>query len=155
MVQWWRIRLPRQGTWAQSLVREDSTCSRATKPVCHKHWAYVPKLLKPACLEPTLWNKRRRRNEEPVHCNEGRPGLPQLQKACVQQQRTSAAKINNHKRRERLGGECRSFFFTQGASDCLTPHHPRTFQCIFISWSQDILPRTMFPQQNREADTDT
>ena len=33
---WWHIRilLPKQGTWAQSLVQEDSTWHRATKPVC-------------------------------------------------------------------------------------------------------------------------
>ena len=34
-VQWLRIRLPMQGAWVQSLVREDPTCHRATKPVYH------------------------------------------------------------------------------------------------------------------------
>ena len=32
VVQWIRIRLPMQGTRVQSLVREDTTCRRATKP---------------------------------------------------------------------------------------------------------------------------
>ena len=48
-----------QGTWVWSLVREDSTCLRATKPVCHNYWAcalepashnywaHVPQLLSP------------------------------------------------------------------------------------------------------------
>ena len=35
VVQWIRICLPIQGTWLRSLVREDSTCHRATKPVDH------------------------------------------------------------------------------------------------------------------------
>ena len=33
VVQWLRIRLPRQGTWVQALVLEDPTCCGATKPV--------------------------------------------------------------------------------------------------------------------------
>ena len=32
-----RICLPMQGTWVQSLVREDSTCRGATKPVSHNY----------------------------------------------------------------------------------------------------------------------
>ena len=31
--QWIRVCLPVQGTWVRSLVWEDSTCHRATKPV--------------------------------------------------------------------------------------------------------------------------
>ena len=58
--QWLRIRLPMQGTWVRSLVREDPTCCEATKPVCHNYcactleptshnyWARAPQLLKPA-----------------------------------------------------------------------------------------------------------
>ena len=33
MVQWIKICLPVKGTWVWSLVQEDSTCCRATKPV--------------------------------------------------------------------------------------------------------------------------
>ena len=32
VVQWLRIHLPVQGIWVQSLVWEDRTCHRATKP---------------------------------------------------------------------------------------------------------------------------
>ena len=39
VAQWWRIRLPMQGTRVQALVREDPTCCRATKLVRHNHWA--------------------------------------------------------------------------------------------------------------------
>ena len=43
------------GDTVQALVREDPTCHRETRP---------------ACLEPVLRNKRRHRNEKPVHHNE-------------------------------------------------------------------------------------
>ena len=59
MAQWLRICLPMQGTRVRSLVREDTTCHRATKPVRHNYWAcaleptshsywdHTPQLLKP------------------------------------------------------------------------------------------------------------
>ena len=37
VAQWLRIRLPVQGTQIRSLVREDPTYRRATKPVCHNY----------------------------------------------------------------------------------------------------------------------
>ena len=82
VAQWLRIHLPRQGTWVRALVQEDPTCHRATKPVhrnywacalepmSHNYWALVPQLLKPACLEPMLRNKRSHHNEKPTHHNE-------------------------------------------------------------------------------------
>ena len=51
VIQWLRIHLPKQGTWVQSLVREDSTCLATTKPVCHNHQ-------RPGTMEPGLLNKR-------------------------------------------------------------------------------------------------
>ena len=33
VIQWLRIHLPMQETWVQSLLQEDRTCRRATKPV--------------------------------------------------------------------------------------------------------------------------
>ena len=59
-----------------------STCRRAIKPRCHNYWvfalepashnywAHMPQLLKPACLEPVLRNKRSHCNEKPAHRNE-------------------------------------------------------------------------------------
>ena len=87
VVQWLRICLPKQGTRVWSLVRKDPTCHGATKPVCHNcracalepmsnnYWAHVPQLLKPACLEPVLYNKRNHCNEKHVHHNEVWPPL--------------------------------------------------------------------------------
>ena len=37
VAQWLRIRLPMQGTWVRSLLREDPTCRGATKLVCHNY----------------------------------------------------------------------------------------------------------------------
>ena len=37
VVQWLRNHLPMQGTRVRGLVREDSTCRGATKPVCHNY----------------------------------------------------------------------------------------------------------------------
>ena len=82
VVQWLRIRLPMQGPWVPSLVREDPTCHRATKPVRHNYWAWalepasynywarMPQLMKPACLEPVLRNKRSHDNGKLAHRNE-------------------------------------------------------------------------------------
>ena len=82
VAQWLRIRLPIQGTQVRALVRQDPTCRGAAKPmrrnywvcalepVSHNYWAHVPELLKPACLEPVLCNKRSHCNEKPAHRNE-------------------------------------------------------------------------------------
>ena len=82
VAQWFRIRLPMQGTWVRALVREDPTCRGATKPVSHSYWACalepashnywacMPQLQEPVCLESVLCNKRSHRNEKPAHCNE-------------------------------------------------------------------------------------
>ena len=55
------------GTWVQSLVQENSTCLRETKPMHHNYWAQVLQLLKPLHLEAVHHNKRSHCNEEPVH----------------------------------------------------------------------------------------
>ena len=47
VVQWLRMCLPMQGTQVPSLVQEDSTCHKATKPVGQNYWA---RALEPACL---------------------------------------------------------------------------------------------------------
>ena len=57
---WWRICLPMQETQVWSLIWEDSTCCRATKPVPHNYWAcalesrsrncWCPRALKPVLI---------------------------------------------------------------------------------------------------------
>ena len=82
VAQWLRIHLPMQGTRVRSLIQEDPTCRGATNPVLHNYWActlgppnhsywaHVPRLLRPACLEPVLRNKRSHRNQKPMHLKE-------------------------------------------------------------------------------------
>ena len=53
VAQWLRICLPVQGTHVRALVREDSTCCGATKPVRHNYWACA---LEPASRKD--WNPR-------------------------------------------------------------------------------------------------
>ena len=96
-----------QGAQVQVLVLEDPTFHGATKPIhhnyqacvlepaSHNYWARMPQLLKPACLEPMLHNKRSHRNEKPAHCNEEKPCSPQLEKAHAQQRRPKTAKNKN------------------------------------------------------------
>jgi len=51
-----------QGTRAQSLVREDSACSGATKPVGHTYWALS--------LESPSHNHWSHHSEKPTHRDE-------------------------------------------------------------------------------------
>ena len=73
VVEWIRICLPIQGTWVWSLVREDPTCCRATKPMC-------PQLLRPthpkACApqqeKPPQWEARTPQLESSPVCHKQR-----------------------------------------------------------------------------------
>ena len=85
MVHWIGVCLPMQGTWVRSLVQENSTGCRATKPVhhnywacalcpgSHNYWAHGLQQLKPMWLEPMLHNRRSHHNEKPKHCNKEQP----------------------------------------------------------------------------------
>ena len=90
MVPWWRICLPMQGTWIQSLVWEDSTCSGATKPVCCNYWSSC-------ALEPVPCNKRS------IQWEAQPPPNRQLKKACAQQGRSSTDK-NKQILKKKVGG---------------------------------------------------
>ena len=97
VAQWLRIRRPMQGTQVRALVREDPTCRRATKPMCHNYWACALEpmshnYLKPTCLEPALRNERSHGNEKLSPQQRGAPCSTQLEKARTQQQRPNAAK---------------------------------------------------------------
>ena len=58
VAKWLRIRLPMQGTRVRSLVWEDPTCHRATKPVSHKYWARVPRARALQQEKPLQWEAR-------------------------------------------------------------------------------------------------
>ena len=79
MAQWARIHPPAQGTWVPSLVWEEPTCRRETKP--------EPTTAKAHALEPVLHSKRSHGDEKPEHCDEEQPPL----NARTGQQRPNAA----------------------------------------------------------------
>ena len=92
MAQWLRIYLPMQGTQVWSLVQEDPTCRRATKPVCHNYWARMLQLLKPVLLEPVLRNQEATAMRSPRTATKSSPRSPQLEEAHAQQRRPNTAK---------------------------------------------------------------
>ena len=57
-----------QGTWVRSLVQENLTYCRATKPMCQNYYAHVLQLLKPLC-PPAQAPQERPPNEKPMHRN--------------------------------------------------------------------------------------
>ena len=69
VVQWLRIHHSVQGIQVRSLVWEDPTGCRATKPKPHKHrtGAWEPWLLKHTHPGAMLCNERSHQNEKPVH----------------------------------------------------------------------------------------
>ena len=77
VAQWIRIHLPIQGTRVWSLVQEDSTCCRATKPD-RQYRASELQLLKPwslVHLEPVLRNKGNHGDEKLTRRSEESPLL--------------------------------------------------------------------------------
>ena len=48
VVRWLRICPAMQGTLGWFLVKKDTTCHEATKPMCHNYWVHT--------LEPMSWN---------------------------------------------------------------------------------------------------
>ena len=73
VAQGWRICLPMQEARVQSLMQEDPTCCRATKPVCApqllsvRSRAHELQLRSPCTLEPALHTPRGHGSEKPAH----------------------------------------------------------------------------------------
>ena len=83
MVQWLRIHLPRQGTQVQSLVQEDPTRCKATKPTHQDYWNPHPRAYAP-------WQEERC-SEKPEHRSRRVAPSLQLDKVHTQQQSPSVA----------------------------------------------------------------
>ena len=47
VARWLSNHLPMQGTWVQSLVRDNPVCCGAAKPMHHNYWIYAPQRDKP------------------------------------------------------------------------------------------------------------
>ena len=84
VVQWLRIRLPKQGTRVRALVQEDPTCRGATKPVHHNYWAGRPRAHALPQEKSLKW--------EACTTTKSSPHSPQLEKARAQQRRTNRVK---------------------------------------------------------------
>ena len=84
VVQWLRIHLPMQGTVVQSLIWEAPTCHMPTKAMHHNYWAGVVQLLKPKRSRACALQQEKPPQRETQ--------APQVEKAQVQQQRSSTAK---------------------------------------------------------------
>ena len=95
-----------QEKWVWSLIREDPTCSEATKPMCHNYWtcalepgshscwAPVPQWLKPASSRAcALQQEKPPQGEAQALQLESSPCSPQLEKACMQHP-TQPKKLN-------------------------------------------------------------
>ena len=90
MVQWLRLCLPTLGTPVWSLVWEDPTCCRTTKPVRHKLWSPNSR----ACAQQR--ERPLRREARSFTAAREQPHLSQLKKVWAKPWRPSAAK-NKHK----------------------------------------------------------
>ena len=107
-----RICLSMQRTRVWSLVRDDSTCYAATKLMCHNYWAYalkpascthwacVPRLPKPAYLEPVLCNQRSHHNEMPVTAMRAAPSHHNQRKPSWSKEDWVQPKISKYKKRK-------------------------------------------------------
>ena len=103
-----------QGTRVRALVREDPTCRGAAYPVHHNYWILCSRAREPQLLSLCATTTEAREPRAPALQQEkllqweactqqGRvaPPLPQLEKACGQQQRPNTAKnqsINQFKK---------------------------------------------------------
>ena len=87
---WWRVHLTMRETWVWSLIKEDPTCHRASKPVHCKYWACAESPeLQP--LEPTSPKGHApQRQKSP----QWEAWAPQWKKAYTQQWGPSTAKNN-------------------------------------------------------------
>ena len=97
VVQWLRIHLPVEGTWVQSLVREDSTCCGATKPICHSYWAWALEPMSSSYWTPMPYNLCSTTKETMAATSlrttaKSRPCSPQLKKTSARQWRPSTVK---------------------------------------------------------------
>ena len=99
--------VPMQGTCVQPLVWEDSTCLRATKPVCHNYWSLHTY---------SLCSTREATKRSPHTITKSSPYLPKLEKALTKQQRPVTVKINNLQILKKL---MLSFLFSKFTSNVL------------------------------------
>ena len=131
-----------QRTQVWSLVQEDPTSHRATKPMHHNYWACAPEsrdrncwahllqLLKPVSPRPRLHNKRNHHKEKPERCSEEYPRLAAAREKPTPHWRASTAK-NTHINKiiSKIGNphlECGYTTYSHDFSQALFPLPPST-----------------------------
>ena len=99
-----KVCLPMQETWVRSLIREDPTCCRATKPVRHSrragalepgscnYGALALDIRGPSALEPRLRSKKTTTTRSPSTATGEWPLLPAAREKAKQQRRLSTVK---------------------------------------------------------------
>ena len=115
-VQWLKIALQRKGHW---LNPWSQTMPRAADQLSPGATAAEPALCspgaattEPVCLEPVSYHERSHHHEKSSHGDGEEPCSPQLEKACVQRPRPTAAK--NKRKKER----------NLQRRQAMTPHFP-------------------------------
>ena len=100
VAQWLRICLPMQETRVWSLVREDITCHRATKHVCHSYWAcgLEPGNLSSWASMPWSLSSTREVTEmiSPPATMKSSPSSPQLEKSPCSNKDPAETRIRVH-----------------------------------------------------------
>ena len=101
-----RICLPKQETQIGSLIWEDPTCRRATKPICHSYWdcALEPQSRKtgptccsywsPCVLQPVVRPEKPLQGEACTQQPESDPCSPQLDKSPHSNENLAQPKVN-------------------------------------------------------------
>ena len=129
MVQWLRICLARQRAQVRFLVWEDPPCGGATMPVCHSYWTHAlePERHKTEAHVPgahALQQEKPPQGEARGLQLECGPRSPQPEKARVQQQRPTTARIRKElKKRIILNkSSCRRIHSGVATEKAMAPH---------------------------------
>ena len=157
MAQWWRICLPMQETQVRSLIQEDPTCGRATKPMCHNYWACAPEpenhnywvcsqqLLKLA--PPRACAPQQEQWEAYVPQLDSSPGSPPLEKSPRSNKDPTKTKINKqHCLKKKKKGNSSQW---GGEFMSLEAEKPKLLLTLWLnSWdtlgrAQDLLPAAL------------
>ena len=104
VVQWLGICLLKQQTLVQFLVRDNSTCGEATKPMCRDYWA---------CALGLVLHKRSHCKRKSTHCNES--GLPccNYRKSACSNEDPAQPKLKLKKQKKKSGKRKLSFLKCQ------------------------------------------
>ena len=156
VAQWLRICLPKQETRVQSLVRDDSICCGATKPVYHEHWicaleARNCNLLKPMCPRAcTLQQEKPPQWEAPALQLESSPCSSQQEKTPSSSEDPAQPKINKIILFLKLADFASKFILSGASQGCSHGHeHSTGFVGSPVAWRKRWLWKMRPPCHTR------